>query len=94
MGPATQEIVRYLLEQRRHPEIGYRSCLGLLSLAKRYSPTRLESACHHALALGARSRPTIASILDKGLEAQPLPELPPQLSLPAHDNIRGASYYH
>ena len=94
IGPATQEIVRYLLEQRRHPEIGYRSCLGLLALAKRYSPARLEAACQYALALGASRRRTIASILDKGLEAQPLPEIPQQLSLPAHDNIRGAGYYH
>lgn len=94
IGAATQEIVRYLLEQRRHPEIGYRSCLGLLSLAKRYSPARLETACQHALVLGARSRRSIASILEKGLDAQPLPEPPPQLSLPAHDNIRGAGYYH
>jgi transposase len=94
IGPATQEIVRYLLEQRRHPEIGYRSCLGLLALAKRYSPARLEAACQHALALGARSRRSIASILEKGLEAQPLPTEPLQLALPAHENIRGAGYYH
>lgn len=94
IGAATQEIVRSLLEQRRHPEIGYRSCLGLLALAKRYNATRLEAACQRALALGTRSRRCIASLLEKGLDAQPLPELPPQLSLPAHDNIRGASYYH
>lgn len=94
IGVATQEIVRFLLEHRRHPEIGYRSCLGLLALAKRYSPARLEAACQHALALGARSRRSIASILEKGLDAQPLPTEPPQPALPAHDNIRGAGYYH
>lgn len=94
IGPATQEIVRYLLEHRRHPEIGYRSCLGLLSLARRYSPARLEAACQHALTLGAKSRRSIASILEKGLEAQPLPAEPLQRTLPAHGNIRGAGYYH
>jgi transposase len=94
IGAATQEVVRYLLEQRRHPEIGYRSCLGLLSLAKRYGPARLEAACQHALALGGRSRRTVASILEKGLDRQPLPEAPRQLPLPTHDNIRGADYYH
>lgn len=94
IGEATQAIVRYLLEHRRHPEIGYRSCLGLLALAKRYNPVRLEAACQHALALGAQSRRSIASILEKGLEAQPLPTEPPQLALPAHENIRGAGYYH
>jgi hypothetical protein len=32
-----------------HPEMGYRSCLGLLRLGEEYGPKRLESACERAL---------------------------------------------
>ena len=45
IGPSTQAFVTQLLQRFRHPEHGYRSCLGLLGLAKRYGPARLEAAC-------------------------------------------------
>lgn len=93
IGPATAQIVQYLLEHRAHPEMGYRSCLGLLGLAKRFTAPRLEAACQRAVVIGALTRRSVASILAQGLDAQPLPEPPPQLALPAHENIRGACYY-
>jgi transposase len=45
MGPETATRVQQILESRPHPEQGYRSCLGLLRLAKRYGPARLNAAC-------------------------------------------------
>ena len=38
-----------LLEEQRHPEHGYRACLGLLSLVRKYGKPRLEAACLVAL---------------------------------------------
>jgi transposase len=92
IGPHTRDLVQHLLTNRPHPEMGFRSCLGLLSLAKRYSNSRLEAACQRAIALGSPTRRSVVSILEKGLEAQPLPEAA-DLSLPTHRNIRGAAYY-
>ena len=43
IGPCTERVVRYQLESRRHPEHGYRACLGILSLAKKYGKPRLEA---------------------------------------------------
>jgi leucyl-tRNA synthetase len=40
IGPATRDVVRWQLENRPHPEHGYRVCLGLLSLAKQLRATR------------------------------------------------------
>lgn len=94
VGAATRQMVEHLLNHRPHPEMGYRSCLGLLSLARRYGVPRLEAACQRALAVGALTRKSVLSILEKGLDSQPLPETPAQRPLPAHDNIRGAGYYH
>jgi transposase len=52
IGMSTGAAVTRLLEEHKHPEHGYRSCLGLLSLAKRYGKPRLEAACELALRLG------------------------------------------
>ena len=96
IGPRTRDVVKHLLEHRPHPEHGYRSCLGLLGLAKRFGPARLEAACERALLIGAPTRKSVLSILDKGLDRAPLPSSEPQttLPLPTHDNVRGPDDYH
>jgi len=94
IGPFTRDLVQHLLTNRPHPEMGFRSCLGLLSLEKRFSKQRLEDACHRALALGSPRRSSVLSILEKGLDSQPLPEAEVALSPPpVHENLRGAAYY-
>ncbi len=93
IGPCTREVVKRVLDNRDHPEQGYRACLGLLNLAKRFTRLRLESACEHALALGSANYRSIHSILENGLDQQPRPEQS-QGELPLHANVRGAGYYH
>jgi transposase len=96
VGPHTEAVVRYQLESRRHPEHGYRACLGLLSLIKKYGKQRLEAACRRAQHIGAMQYKNIASILSKSLDKVPLEtDSPEQTSLPLlHDNVRGPDYYH
>ena len=97
IGPCTCTVVRHQLESRRHPEHGYRACLGLLSLTKKYGATRLEAACKRAHHIGSMNYKSIASILSKSLDKVPLEEAEPeqQTSLPLmHPNVRGAGYYH
>jgi transposase len=92
-GPATAKVVEVILTSRRHPEQGFRSCLGIVALSRRYSPERLEAACTRALALRAHSYRSIESILANGLDRRPLPEQAPGRVHPAHDNLRGNDYY-
>ncbi|MGH9834005.1 MAG: hypothetical protein ACREBD_18555 [Blastocatellia bacterium] len=75
--------------------MGFRSCLGLLSLEKNFGPERLEAACQRALTLSAPTRRSVLSILEKGLDSQPLPESDAEAAaLPlVHENVRGAAYY-
>src|SRR5206468_5450599 len=54
---------------------GYRACLGILRLSKRYSDERLEKACARALAGRSHSYRSVESILKKNLENQPLPQV-------------------
>ena len=92
-GPMTEALVTAVLESRRHPEQGFRSCLGILRLGKRYSPERLEAACARALACRALSYRSVESILKTGLDRQAIPETPPSPPAVIHPNIRGKQYY-
>jgi transposase len=68
--------------------------MGILRLARQYGVDRLEAACRRGLEIGARSYGSINSILDSGLDRQPLRTGPaPELPLD-HPNIRGSRYYH
>jgi transposase len=94
VGPSTGAFVTQLLQRFRHPEHGYRSCLGLLSLAKRYGTARLETACALALGLGAGYYRHVRDILANGADlVEPAKEQTAWVA-PEHDNLRGASYFH
>lgn len=94
VGPATGQVVEHILARLPHPEQGYRACLGLLALRRRYGDTRLDAAAARALALGAVSYRSIKSMLTSGLDRLPLAEPTAPLRLPAtHAHLRGADYY-
>jgi len=91
-GLNTRSLTACIMENRRHPEQGFRSCLGVIRLAKRYSPERLEAACGRALLLKAYSYKNVESILKNNLDKQDLPE--PTTGKPIiHYNLRGKEYY-
>lgn len=92
VGPSTEALAGKIIEERHHPEQGYRACLGLMRLGKVHGPERLEKAAERALAFSSHSYRSVASILEKKLESQPLPTLT-QASLPSHENLRGPSYF-
>lgn len=96
VGAKTAALVEAILTERRHPEQGYRSCLGILRLERVYGRERLEAACARAVAVRARSYRHVASILKNGLDRFPLPDadrVPNQAELTLHENIRGGTYY-
>lgn len=92
-GPQTEALVQRILEERPHPEQGFRSCLGLFRLGKKYGPQRLETACHRALLLHSARYSTVKNILQTGVDRTPLPAEPETPPRSPHANIRGADYY-
>jgi transposase len=96
-GPHTEKLVTQILENKPHPQQGFRSCLGIIRLGKQYSPQRLEAASSYALSIHGFSYKSVQSILKNGLDQKPtlLPKREePILSLPLHHpNIRGKEYY-
>ena len=72
VGPACQEFIEQLLGDR--PLDRLRSAQGVLRLAQRYSPARLDAACARALAVGEYRYHTVKTILAHALDGQPLPD--------------------
>jgi transposase len=93
-GPSVRDFVTELFKRRRHPEQAFRSCFGLMKLAEQFTSERLNAACLRAFSLGAFQYKSVKSILEKGLDSQPLllesPSIP---SAGHHENVRGGSYY-
>jgi len=89
----TGVFVERLLESRPHPEHAYRACLGLKKLERQYGPERLSAACARALAIGSISYSSVKSILAEGLDRLALPGDEATPPPPAHENLRGATYW-
>jgi transposase len=98
IGTETREVVRCILQERRHIEQSYRRILGLLSNAKKYGRERLNKACGRALLIGSPTRSSVESILKQGLDKiaveTPHNAVQEELSLDHHENVRGEDYYH
>jgi len=93
IGPHTEALVIAVLASRKHPEQGFRSCLGILKRLRGIDRDRAEAACARAVEIGALSSKSLASILDNNLDRSP--SRPSTTDLPlVHANIRGGGYYH
>jgi transposase len=81
------------MKAKPHPEQGFRSCLGILSLIKSYGPERIEAAARRGNDIGATTYGSIKSILQNGLD-RAFNQNTPDPSPIRHVNIRGRGYYH
>lgn len=93
VGPQTAQLVATILERKPHPEQGYRSCMGIMRLGKKYGAERLEAGAARAIVCQAFSYGSVKSILDRNLDQAPLPAPPDDRATPAHQNLRGPEYY-
>jgi hypothetical protein len=89
---SVQEFICNILEKRQHPEQAYKSCMGVLSFAKKVGEERLINACKRALEYNIYNYKIIQNILEKGLDRIVEDEYGEQ-DLPEHNNIRGKNYY-
>lgn len=95
VGPIAGQLCAAILENRRHPQQGVRSCQGIISLAKHHDAARLEAACAKALALRSYSSRFVRNVLQHGLDrVDDAASEKVAAVVPHHDNVRGAGYYH
>ena len=89
IGPATAEVLAQQLHRRVHPEESLRTSLGILRLARDFSPEALERAAERAIALKSFSYRALRTLI-----ATPAVSEPVQSTLPLeHDNVRGGKYF-
>ena len=93
IGPASEAAVQYQFDSRPHAMLGIRSCSTLKRLAKDYGYERFEAACKRAEMIGSLTVKSIRSILQRKLAELPEDEMPIQINLPLHQNVRGSAYY-
>ena len=92
IGNGTECVVRAILAAYKVEQQGYKSCMGLLKLADKYSPERLEHACKRALEYTPRpSLKNVQTILASGQDL--LDEEPEPAPSSQYGFTRGADYY-
>ena len=85
-------MVEVILSRKIYPEHAFNSCLGVISLGKRFSKERLEAACERALYIKGVNYRSIKSILENNLDQKSLPKQMELIPV-SHENIRGTDYY-
>jgi transposase len=95
-GANTEKFVEGIMNSRGHPQQGFRSCMGVLRLARVYGHQRLEAGCARAIALGIYGFKSLESIFKNSLDQAPLPNtstLNEKIMPDAHENVRGKEYF-
>jgi transposase len=92
VGPACATMVEGIMGRRKHPQQGFKACMGVMRLRETYDDARIEAACARAAKANAFSCTSVRAILKNGLDTQAL-EVAQNVALPLHENIRGAKYY-
>ena len=87
IGPSTHKVIDGILTSKTIEQQTYRSCHGVLSLAKRHTDDFLEEACTKALAYS--SRPSYKTV--KRIASNLLAEIEPDPD--EHAYLRGAQHY-
>lgn len=89
VGPCTAEVLTQQLHQRRHPEEALRASLGILRLARDFSPAQLETAARRALELKAYSYRALRTLI----QSKPSVAATQQTLPLDHANLRGPDYF-
>ena len=94
ISPKVETYIKKIIESKVYPEQAYRSCVGILSFARKTSNDRLIKAVERASHYGVYNYKTIKNIIEGKLDTLTEPEESDlQKELPFHENIRGADSY-
>jgi transposase len=93
IGSNTNEVVNGILASGRVEQQSYRSCMGLLKLAEKYSPALLDEACKRALSYS--NSPSYKSVKNFLVAMKDKLDIEPQVAKKTnqHGITRGARYY-
>jgi transposase len=97
IGPNVYQLVSQTFSSRKLPETASRQCLGIIRLTKQFGVVRVETAAQILCSYGLGNNPyrKIKSLLEKGIDQKCISQeqISLDLSVVAHENIRGETYY-
>ena len=94
IGSSAKMVVTAILNGYKVEQQGYKACMGILKLADKYTPERLENACKKALTFTPRpSYKNIQVILSTGQDKTKKSQQTEASSSDAYGFTRGADYY-
>ena len=89
-GPNTEALILAIIASRRHPQQGFRTCLGVLRHIRGLPKERVEAAAERAVVIGALSYKAIVGLIDARPRRPPASEEAPLL---IHENLRKPDYF-
>jgi transposase len=92
IGPNTEGLISAVLASRKHPEQGFRTCLGILRSYRGLDAGRVEAVSARAVELGVLNCKGVAALLARKPEEATANNDPPA-TLFDHANLRGPRYY-
>ena len=95
IGKQTSKLLQTIMERKPHPEMGYRSCLGLMRTYEKYKEKEMsEEQLDEISAYALRYQKFRLKQIKELLKNPPKEEEDTAVSLLAsHENVRGGSYY-
>ena len=97
IGTQTSKLFKNIMDNRPHPEMGFRTCLGIISAyrkyqEKEYTEEHLEIISTMALRKHYYKVAQVKELL-KSYKPKESDETASLMALTTHDNIRGADYF-
>jgi transposase len=89
-----KQVIEIVLKRSRHPELAYKTCNGILSLANKTSKKILIESCEIALNFNVCNYTQITRIATGRYASRTDPGTFDNTPLPIHENIRGTSNYY
>lgn len=88
IGPHMRSLVDMIMNNRTHPEQGFRTCVGIVNLNKGFDDVRLESLATYALRYRVMRLRSLRHILERGIDLIPT-ENAKDVEAIMHPNVRG-----
>lgn len=93
LGPPVLEVIERVLKNSIHPEQAYKSCQGILVIAKKTSKEILLESCVIALQYNVCTYRNIQRLAQGQYANRNYLLAQPTAQLPVHENVRGANHY-
>ena len=88
-GSATQEYIRFLMQNREHPEQAFKTCAGILRMGESLPAPGMEAICRAAMEQNVYTYKYFSMLFKR---MKPAWEKRPS-ALILHENLRGGGYY-